>query len=152
MIKQISYDLLKKCLDEIGIRTVPDEDGSLLTVFRADERYRHDMVVRYIVRGPWLHIVGQVPDGTLPEERRRDMMMALNMLNVNGAVAPGALHDNSVRFKYSLMVDEEVSEEFVLESGVRTGTDSIRNAFVELEKLVEDYERNHKKYTLAVIG
>lgn len=152
MIKQISYDLLKKCLDEIGIRTVSDEDGSLLTVFRADERYRHDMVVRYIVRGPWLHIVGQVPDGTLPEERRRDMMMALNMLNVNGTVAPGALHDNSVRFKYSLMVDEEVSEEFVLESGVRTGTDSIRNAFVELEKLVEDYERNHKKYTLAVIG
>lgn len=152
MIKQISYDLLKKCLDEIGIRTVSDEDGSLLTVFRADERYRHDMVVRYIVRGPWLHIVGQVPDGTLPEERRRDMMMALNMLNVNGTVAPGALHDNSVRFKYSLMVDEEVSEEFVLESGVRTGTDSIRNAFVELEKLVEDYERNHKKYTLAVFG
>lgn len=31
MIKQISYDLLKKCLDEIGIRTVPDDDGTLLT-------------------------------------------------------------------------------------------------------------------------
>jgi hypothetical protein len=152
MIKQISYDLLKKCLDEIGIRTVPDDDGTLLTLFRADERYGHDMVIRYIVRGPWLHIVGQVPGGIVPEERRGDMMIALNLLNVKGRVAPGALHDNSVRFKYSLMVDEEVTEEFVLESGVRTGTDSIRNAFVELEKLVDDYERNQKKYTLAVIG
>lgn len=152
MIKQISYDLLKKCLDGIGIRTVPDADGTLLTLIRADERYGHDMIIRYIVRGPWLHIVGQVPDSIVPEERHTDMMLALNLLNINGTFAPGALHGNSVRFKYSLMVDEEVSEEYVLESGARTGTESIRNAFVEFEKLVEDYERNHKKYTLSVIG
>lgn len=109
MIKQISYDLLKKCLDEIGIRTVLDDDGTLLTVIRADERYGHDMVIRYIVRGLWLHIVGQMPGGIVPEERRRDMMIALNLLNVKGRVSPGAPHDNSVRFKYSLMVDDHDS-------------------------------------------
>jgi hypothetical protein len=152
MIKQLSYDLLKKCLDGIGIRTVPDEDGTLLTLFRADERYRHDLVIRYIVRGPWLHIVGQVPGEKIPEERFADMMMALNLLHINGLKATGALHDDSFRFKYSLMIDEEVSEGHVLESGARTGTESIQNAFVELEKLIEDYERNHKRYALAVIG
>jgi len=152
MIKQISYVLLKKCLDEIGIRTVADDDGTLLTLFRANEQYGHDMVIRYIVRGPWLHIVGQVPGEKIPEERFADMMMALNLLHINGLKATGALHDDSFRFKYSLMIDEEVSEGHVLESGARTGTESIRNAFVELEKLVEDYERNHKRYTLAVIG
>ena len=64
----------------------------------------------------------------------------------------GALHDNTIMFKHSLMVDEDVSEEHILENWVKAGTESIWNAFVEFEKNAKDDEGNYKRYTLPVLG
>lgn len=139
-------------MSEAGVKTIPDQDGSLLTVLTADELFCHNILIRYILRGDCLLIVGQASDYKVPKHAQKDVLMALNIHNINHPETVGDLHDDTVMFKHSVMIDEDVSEDYVREHVVKMGTDDIRRSFVELEKEIKDNEGNYKEFTLRVLG
>lgn len=152
MVNNLSYVLIHGLLAEAGIKVVPDTNGTLLTLRRANDEFPHHVVIRYIVKNFWLHLVGQASGYDVPQESRQDVMVALNLHNMRHHGCVGALHNDTVMFKYSLLVDRPVSMEYVLENGVKSGTESIWKAFVEFDKNMKDDEGNYKRYTLPVIG
>lgn len=152
MIRNLSTELVRSLLAKADISVVQDKDGRFLTVLKSNEQFNHDVVIRYIVRGECLLMVGQASAYDVPAECRSDVILALNIHNMRRYACAGALHDNTIMFKHSLMVDEDVSEEHILENCVKAGTESIWNAFVEFEKNAKDDEGNYKRYTLPVLG
>lgn len=152
MVNHLSYALVSGLLSEAHIKTVTDTDGTLLTVLKDSEGFGHKILIRYIVKDDWLHIMGQASGYTIPEEHRQNVMAALNLFNMNHPGCGGALHGDTVMFKYSLLVDCPVSEDCVLENGLKASTNSIRNAFVEFDKLIKDDKGNYKSFFLPVIG
>lgn len=137
---------------EAGIKTILDQDGSLLTVLTADEQFGHNVLIRYIVRGDSLLIVGQASDYNVPKQAQKNVLKALNIHNINHPETSGDLHDDTVMFKHSVMIDEDVSEDYVREHVVKMGTNDIRQAFIELEKEIKDNEGNYKEFALHVFG
>jgi hypothetical protein len=152
MVNNLSYAFIRGLLAEAGIKVVPDSDGSLLTVLKDNEDFGHKILIRYIVKDDWLHIVGQASGYTVPPERRQDVLVALNLHNMNHPRCGGALHDDTVMFKFSLLVDSPVSVDYVLENGIKASTNSIRSSFVEFDKFIKDIDGNYKSFFLPVIG
>ena len=152
MVNHLSYALIGGLLSEAHIKTVTDTDGTLLTVLKDNEDFGHKILIRYIVKDDWLHIVGQASGYTIPEEQRQNVMAALNLYNMNHPGCGGALHGDTVMFKQSLLVDRPVSVDYVLENGIKASTNCIGNAFVEFDKLIKDKKGNYKSIFLPVIG
>lgn len=152
MVNHLSYALVSGLLAEAHIKTVTDTDGTLLTVLKDSEGFGHKILIRYIVKDDWLHIMGQASGYTIPEEHRQNVMAALNLFNMNHPGCGGALHGDTVMFKYSLLVDCPVSEDYVLENGLKASTKSILRSFVEFDKFIKDKNGNYKSFFLPVIG
>ena len=152
MIRTISIELVRDLLTKAGIAVVQDKDGRFLTVLKAKKQFNHDVVIRYILRGECLLMVGQASAYDVPVECRNDVILALNIHNMRRHTCAGALHDNTIMFKHSMLVDEDVSEEHILDNWVKAGTEGIWNAFVEFEKNSKDDEGHYKRYTLPVLG
>lgn len=140
MIRRISRDLIRMYLDEMGVTTRIDEEGDLVTVLKADDDFSHDVVIFYMVRGGWLHVEGQAVDYNVDEKERIRVLEALNEHNGSHTMSFGFLYKGLIKFKHSLLIDEEVSEAYLKKNGLRLGIYTIWRSFVELDQQLRSTE------------
>ena len=134
MVKGISRDLIRNYLDQINISSRIDDDGDLYTVLSADNDFDHDVIIYYTVSGNWLRIFGLAANYTVSDSNKGRVLLALNEFNSSHSTPTGVLEKDRIRFKHSLLLDEEVSEEYIKENGLKLGTTSIWHAFVDFNK------------------
>lgn len=134
MIKGISRDLIRKYLDDLGLSTRVDDDGDLFTILSADKDFSHDVIIYYSVNNNWLRIFGYAMDYDVPNTSKGQVLLALNEHNNSHATPTGVLQGNKIKFKHSLLLDEEVSEKYIIENGIKLGNSGIWHAFVDFGK------------------
>ncbi len=134
MVNGISRDLIRNYLDQIGISTRVDNDGDLFTILSADNDFGHDVIIYYIVQDNWLRIYGYASDYEVSNSNKGRVLLALNEFNQLHSTPVGVLENNSIKFKHCLLLDEEVSEAYIKENGIRLGHSSIWRAFVDFDK------------------
>lgn len=136
MVKGITRDLIRKYLDDLGVSTRVDDDGDLFTILRADNDFDHDVIIYYSVNNNWLRVFGYAMDYEVPDSNKGRVLLALNEHNQTHATPTGVLEtkNNAIKFKHSLLLDEEVSETYIKENGIKMGNSGIWHAFVDFNK------------------
>lgn len=129
IVKNPDAHLLRDLLDEARISTKKDEDGDLMTILSADDDFPHDVFVWYIVDESWLTVIVRSFDYKLD-----DPVAVANDYNVShrGVACVGEPEKGTIFFKFTYLLDEEVSTEYILENCIKFSTSCGWRSFVDI--------------------
>lgn len=119
MIKGISRDLIRSFLDKMGISSRVDNEGDLFMVLSADEQFDHDVVVFFLVKDDSLGVYAFASDYKVPEDKMLDAIVAVNQYNATRKYPKVYIKDNVIQCEYWFLLDEEVSEEYIVQNCLR---------------------------------
>ncbi|MBQ7690699.1 MAG: hypothetical protein IJT30_05870 [Muribaculaceae bacterium] len=134
MLKEISRDLIRGYLDDVGVSTRIDDDGDIFTLLRADENFNHDVAVFFNVNGNWLWIFGQAHNLTVEESDKTRVLKILNEHNRKAKIVNGYMMKETIRFEHCYLLDEEVSEAYIKENCLRMTVSAIWHSFCDFGK------------------
>lgn len=127
---EISRDLIRTYLDELQISTRIDEDGDLVIVQGADEDFGHDVIIFIMVNNNRLSYAA----GSNTYTPSGDLLELVNRHNCRAYMPTAVVRDGNIRMEWSILLDEEVSKEFIVENCIRMPLGFIWRAFCDLEK------------------
>lgn len=134
-MKKLSLDIIGEWLNELGTVPVVDKANNTITVLLyADADFKHDVIVCFNLQNEFLEIVGSVTDYKLPTDAVKQMTLDLNTYNITHVTPTGFLQGDLIKFRYSLLISDDLSEIYVKDVGVKRGLFMIKNAFVDFEK------------------
>lgn len=128
-MKGINKKIICSLLEKAGVTYNTDEDGSLLVLQGADEDFPHNVLIYIIVNNNRLSFFGGAPDYH-PEGNLLEMA---NNHNLNHFIPIAVVRDGNVRMEQHFILDEEVSEQHVIENCLLMPLASIWHAFKDFE-------------------
>ena len=126
----VDKKLIRDYLDELHISTRIDDDGDMVIVQSADDDFGHDVVIFVIVNNNRLSYAAGAPG----YEPVQDPYFLANRHNCRRNIPTAVVRDGSVRMECSFLLDEEVSEAYIVENCIKMVLGSIWQAYVGLEK------------------
>ena len=118
MVNSVDVNLIRRLCDKVGLSTRVSEDGeSVLCILKADENFRHDvvMILSPSDSGKRFDIVG-LGGVKVPKEKLAEALMRINKYH-NDTVCPTTYiaNDMNIVAQHSIWVEHDVSEEFLIE-------------------------------------
>ena len=127
----ITLNLIRDCLDRMGVPSRVNEDGDLVVHLDADDEFGHDVIVLLIVeKGKRLSFIAGAPE----YDPQGDLYYMANRHNSRRYFPTAVIRNGTVRMEYSFLISEEVSEEYLRETCLRHTMAAIWTAFSEFEQ------------------
>lgn len=120
MINSIDINMVRSLCDKANFATTVDSDGDLYLVFNADSDYGHNVVVYFgVTDNKWLRLFA-MSDLEITQDRLAETMIRLNQFNSKNYLLKAYLTEKGRIFvERNELIDEYVSEEFLLENCVK---------------------------------
>lgn len=118
MVNSVDVNLIRKLCDKVGLSTRVSEDGKcVLCILEADENFRHDVVmVLSPQNGGKRFDISGYGGVKVPKEKLAEALMRINKHH-NDSICPKTCIDKDMDIvaQYSIWVEHDVSEEFLIE-------------------------------------
>ena len=134
MINSINISFIRELCDKSGFNTKLDSDGDIAMILRADSDFGHDVHIFFSVSDmKWLRIWG-TSGLQIRKEQIKDIVMRINEYNKNTRYMKAYFEENRnwIVFERYELIDENVSEEFILNNIVKLCPPYIWNAFKDI--------------------
>lgn len=126
----ISTQQIRSYTDALGIPSRVDSDGSIMISLDPDEDFGYPIVICILVEeGRRLLFIAASP-GYKP---KGDQLFLANRHNGRRYFPTAVVRDGSLRFEYSFLIEEEVSEDYIRENCVHNVLSAIWTSFCEFE-------------------
>lgn len=121
MINSINISMVRQLCDKAGIANSIDDDGDIRILLSADSDFGHNVAVYINVSkdNKWLRTFA-IAGFEVPQERLAEVMIRMNDYNRKGDLLKAYLTEKGrvIVERYEL-IDEYVSEEFILENCIK---------------------------------
>lgn len=131
MRAMITKDQIRDYLDKLRLSTRLDNDGDIVFSFNPDDDFGYPVVVTIVVENGFrvsfmAGAVGYEPAG--------DPLFLANRNNARRNYPTAVVRDGHVRMEYSVVLREEVSDDYIMHTVLGQTLSSIWSAYVDLEK------------------
>ncbi|MBR1784872.1 MAG: hypothetical protein IJ760_05485 [Bacteroidales bacterium] len=128
-------------LDRCGFRsTSVYDDGSISVDFGADDDCRYNIRFIFTVIDDQVLLIGASPEGfVVPSDARAKALMKINELNGEYSIVSAIMNDKgTIIVKRGELLDEEVSEAFMVENVLKLTVNNALQYIAELVRFVEE--------------
>lgn len=133
MINSINISTIRDFCDKAGFTTKLDSDGDIAMRLSADSDFGHDVHIFFSVEDmKWLRIWG-TSQLQIRKEQIKDVVMRINEYNRDTRYMKAYYNEskNWIVFERYELIDENVSEEFILNNFVKICPSQIWQAFTK---------------------
>lgn len=132
MINSINLQKIRQLCDKVGYTSRQTEYGDVLVVFDGDERFGNNIGVFFGIDGNnWLQVRG-LGGIEIKQDRLAEAIKRINIFNfVNRLMTAYISESGTVIVERYELIDEDVSEEFVLENVIKLSQQLVVDFFRE---------------------
>lgn len=139
MIKGLNLSILRGLVDKAGLSHRIDDDGDILMLLNADKDFGYDVAVFFQIQGEndtILKVTGMAVNFPVNDENKANLVFLCNKWNRERRFPKAyvELENNRVVAEENFILDESVSEEYVLENCIKLSVRAIWLFFKSLVK------------------
>lgn len=131
MINSIDVNLIRTLCDKANMSTKVDEDGDVAMCLHADADFGHDVFIFFGAQDNWLSMRG-MSNFLVEQNKVGEVLVKLNDFNLKKRWGKAYLAENGrIVLERQELIDENVSEEFLLENCIKFFPPVVWNFFKE---------------------
>lgn len=132
-MKGITQSQVRDILDEVNIPSRIDSDGNLYTVLPADDDFGYDVAIYFVVHDDSLLLHAFAVGLNVPEPSTVDVLVGINELAIKNKFPKAYIYDHTIMCDHWVVLDEEVSPEYVRENCIRMIIPFMWGFFVKMQ-------------------
>lgn len=121
---------VRTALEKLELPYTTDEEDNIVIVKSADQYFGHDIVIYIVVKNNRLSYVAGAPTFT----PNGNLLEKANNFNCHRNLPVAVVRDGLVRMEYSYLLDEEVSDAYIVNNCIQVPISAILRAFCEFEQ------------------
>jgi len=135
MIKNPTKEQLRQLMDKAKLSHAVDDDGDFYVILHADQDYGYNVAIWFILNDKGILSVRAYSfDFKVNDQNKANIMFLCNKWNTEKRLPKAVLNldRNQVQAEFDAILDEPVSEEYIIENCIKLPVSSSWNFFKSL--------------------